>query len=293
MESTGAPHRIHVSQETANHISAGGKGKWLIPREETVFAKGKGQLQTYWIQIRNESQGSMAETMSVSLSLKDDEFDIKTYKTQHPVDRMRLLAALSPSEDVAQKNKRLVTWNVEILSRLLKQVVARRLTYNKSIFGAPVSSQVPKRTKSFDSNNPLEEVVDVLDLPRFEENHFKNHVDPDTIVLPERVMSQLIDYVARIANLYNNNPFHSFEHASHVTLSVTKLLGRVVNPAEISRTKGPEYKFASVLHGKLRSFHFCCLKRRLIDPRPAFRPHLWHHIRSINAFCSCLLRANS
>ena len=43
--------------------------------------------------------------------------------------------------------------------------------------------------------------------------------------------------------------FSIFVH-SHVTLSVTKLLGRIVNPAEVSRTKGPDHKFASALHGK-------------------------------------------
>lgn len=31
---------------------------------------------------------------------------------------------------------------------------------------------------------------------------------------------------------------------------MTKLLGRIVNPVEVSRTKGPDHKFASALHGK-------------------------------------------
>jgi 3'5'-cyclic nucleotide phosphodiesterase len=30
--------------------------------------------------------------------------------------------------------------------------------------------------------------------------------------------------------MYNDNPFHNFEHASHVTMSVSKLLGRIVAP---------------------------------------------------------------
>ena len=30
--------------------------------------------------------------------------------------------------------------------------------------------------------------------------------------------------------MYRNNPFHNFEHASHVTMSMNKLLQRVVAP---------------------------------------------------------------
>jgi hypothetical protein len=32
---------------------------------------------------------------------------------------------------------------------------------------------------------------------------------------------------------YHENPFHSFEHASHVTMSVTKLLSRIVAPSDL------------------------------------------------------------
>ena len=42
---------------------------------------------------------------------------------------------------------------------------------------------------------------------------------------------QLKDYVSAIAATYReDNPFHNFEHASHVTMSVVKLLGRIVAP---------------------------------------------------------------
>jgi 3'5'-cyclic nucleotide phosphodiesterase len=37
-------------------------------------------------------------------------------------------------------------------------------------------------------------------------------------------------YVTAIASMYRNNHFHNFEHASHVTLSVSKLMARIVAP---------------------------------------------------------------
>jgi hypothetical protein len=46
-------------------------------------------------------------------------------------------------------------------------------------------------------------------------------------------MSQLRRYVTKIASLYRDNPFHNFEHASHVTMSVVKLLSRIVAPSHI------------------------------------------------------------
>ena len=42
-----------------------------------------------------------------------------------------------------------------------------------------------------------------------------------------KAVSQLQSYVTGIATMYRDNPFHNFEHASHVTMSVTKLLSRV------------------------------------------------------------------
>jgi hypothetical protein len=37
------------------------------------------------------------------------------------------------------------------------------------------------------------------------------------------VIEQLRDVVTTIANTYHDNPFHNFDHACHVTMSVEKL----------------------------------------------------------------------
>ncbi|CAB9497503.1 Receptor-type guanylate cyclase gcy [Seminavis robusta] len=51
MESNSVKGRIHASQSTADALTASGKGHWLTPREEKILAKGKGEMQTYWVQI--------------------------------------------------------------------------------------------------------------------------------------------------------------------------------------------------------------------------------------------------
>lgn len=46
MESTGEKGRIQVSEETYQLLVAAGKDRWVIPRLDTVFAKGKGAMKT-------------------------------------------------------------------------------------------------------------------------------------------------------------------------------------------------------------------------------------------------------
>ena len=53
------------------------------------------------------------------------------------------------------------------------------------------------------------------------------------IDLGPNVKWQLRDYVAKIAGMYHPNSFHSFEHASHVTQSVMKLMARIVATEKI------------------------------------------------------------
>jgi 3'5'-cyclic nucleotide phosphodiesterase len=48
--------------------------------------------------------------------------------------------------------------------------------------------------------------------------------------LNAKALAELRDYVAVIASMYHNNPFHNFDHACHVAMSVSKLLKRIVTP---------------------------------------------------------------
>jgi class 3 adenylate cyclase len=50
-ESLGQPNRIHVSEATALLLQSSGKGGWLTQRADPVEAKGKGVIQTYWVNV--------------------------------------------------------------------------------------------------------------------------------------------------------------------------------------------------------------------------------------------------
>ena len=62
------------------------------------------------------------------------------------------------------------------------------------------------------------------------------------------VKEQLLDFVMRISSMYRENPFHSFEHASHVTMSASKLLGRLLRTKRFSSEDKKEADIARELH---------------------------------------------
>ena len=55
-------------------------------------------------------------------------------------------------------------------------------------------------------------------------------VEIEKIEIKPIVHQEMRDLVTCIAESYRSNPFHNFEHASHVTMSVIKLMSRIVKP---------------------------------------------------------------
>jgi hypothetical protein len=110
MESLGIKSRIHISQETANLLVEAGKSRWVEPREELVTAKGKGQLQTYWLHAKGEANCNRS-------GHTDRDSDIGTPEP---------MSSITSDLEVANKSQRLGDWISEVLLGLLKQVVAAR-----------------------------------------------------------------------------------------------------------------------------------------------------------------------
>ena len=70
MESNGLAGKIHVSQATADELVKHGKSHWVTARPDKVIAKGKGELQTYWVSVRGKAVQS-STTTSISSRVTD------------------------------------------------------------------------------------------------------------------------------------------------------------------------------------------------------------------------------
>lgn len=65
-ESLGSPNRIHISDQTAKLIMDAGYGSWLTKRKDIIEAKGKGLMQTYWVEPRVGTNSCMSTTSRLS-----------------------------------------------------------------------------------------------------------------------------------------------------------------------------------------------------------------------------------
>jgi class 3 adenylate cyclase len=231
MESNGQRNKINISQETADLLVGAGKGHWLTPRADKVVAKGKGELQTYWLDLRGDTSKSQ---QSASSSVSNDDVPFETLLVDDTLgDSTINTTTASPSRLSAGKHQRLVEWNTDVLLRLLREISARReATTDES----HVSMLEGSRLRTLEQGDihkretVLDEVEEIVNLPKFDANAASSQQNPESLDLGTDVFNQLREYVATIAAMYRDNPFHNFEHASHVTMSTVKLMSRIVGP---------------------------------------------------------------
>lgn len=218
MESTGERGRIQISEETAELLVQAGKKHWLMQRADTVYAKGKGALKTFWLVDDSHNSDKQSNKEAAANEVDDNKSSLQPM-------------AASANSDMAldSKTERLINWNVDVMWRLLKKVMARRISRGEGNTRVPryVEDNLENR-----SGSVLSEVKEIIALPTFDPIAHKNEPDSEAISLDPNIKAELHNYVASIASMYRFNPFHSFEHASHVTMSVVKLLSRIVAPTD-------------------------------------------------------------
>jgi hypothetical protein len=188
MEQTGKMNQIHISSVTADLLKAAGKGHWIVPRDGMVEAKGKGKMQTYWVKAAAHDEVPSANTTNTSNSSTDVCNDIALLENTftNNADVQRLLS---------KKVARLIDWNVDVLQKLLKQIAARR----QSNRGSYLQSSPPLFSDR--GTTPLQEVVEIIELPKFDARAMKKQVEPESVVLHPIVLEQLQKYVTNIASL--------------------------------------------------------------------------------------------
>lgn len=192
-----------------------GKAYWFRPREDKVTAKGKGELNTFWLDIaptRHQSTNSAHTTDSENISPPILE------KSVGWSDQPCAISSLS------DKQRRLVNWITLEMAKLLKSI---ELSRDPDVTSGDDLVQLERQMRDV-ASTPLDEATSIIQLSTFKECPCTR--SEDDIVLDLLVFGELRTFIEAIAELYVNNPFHNFEHASHVTMSVIKLMSRIVSP---------------------------------------------------------------
>jgi class 3 adenylate cyclase len=257
VESTSLPGRVQLSKDTAELVMKGGKGHWLEERKDRVSAKGKGEIETYWLKATFYQQNA---TRSTSGSIVDE------YDTESNDQAVVGDGEGSTTGSFSEKTARLIDWNVKTLLGLLEQVVAHRnalAAVGKKTVDTDVFEESTRKTTA----NFLEEVKEIITLPEFDSKAAQHQQDSEGVKLPKEVENQLHNYVSCIAGMYRDNPFHSFQHASHVLMSVIKV-------CICKRESCNQYLY----HHTLSSRHHSSLDPLLSSCLALWRHRIWRRI---------------
>jgi hypothetical protein len=185
MESNSIRGRILITEETANLIIENGRSDWLTPRKDVVMAKGKGAMTTFWLDVGQDARNPISGSEdSLTGSIHDDSSQSASAEL-----RMRKRISEEAFKLADDKKQRLIGWQLETMVRLLKQVVANRKASNKTAVNVI----------RIRGNTPMDEVVEVIKLPKIVRNVSKF---ASTINLEEGVIAELRDYISSIANIY-------------------------------------------------------------------------------------------
>jgi hypothetical protein len=168
-------------------------------RDEKVVAKGKGELITFWLEVKSATSGSKS---SYSSGNGDDISKNSSTNNDSKGPNRRAERSQKSKKSVNDKIDRLIDWNTDNLARLLQQIVNSRQSgiydEDSAIIVVPIKS------------NPFDEVKEIIALPQVKKS--KIFENDSSILISNDVLVQLRDYVSRIASMYNDNYFHNFEH---------------------------------------------------------------------------------
>jgi hypothetical protein len=231
IQTTGMSNRIHLSQATANILIDNGCKRWVTKREGSINTREKGDLDTYWLTRGVKQLGGFDDTAS---SIAYSDF-------------MSMASGASDDNDLyGDSRMRWIEWNVDVLAKVLKQILDQRATTNfvdeciknvrnvAMIRRTSVRSICSVESHTSPSAMPLEEVAEIIELPAFDKKAMKRqHDKSDRKELDPELMTQLKEYVTMVAGMYKDNPFHNFAHASYVVMAVSKYMSRIMAASEV------------------------------------------------------------
>lgn len=234
MESNGQREMIHVSQVTADILKKHGKEHWLHAREEKVQAKGKGEMQTYFVRPTSGA-GSVTSALSSSdggsvyeecEEIEDVELALKDFEGTE-----------EQKSEWAENNHRQIAWLTDLLREELKKIMTQR---NESVD----SSSCNDRYLINQDYVWNDDIYDAL---------LSSGDTGDAVSVSEDLSRQLFEFVAQIAYSYQDVPYHSFDHACVVVMSTDKMLKQIQRMLDSDLSLSPWVRFACLLSALIRN----------------------------------------
>ncbi|KAL3922056.1 MAG: hypothetical protein SGILL_002410 [Bacillariaceae sp.] len=189
IESSGKPGRIHLSQDCAELLIAAGKSHWVEKRSDLIQAKGKGELQTYWLTRTTASPSEFNGSVNggEGSNSNSDGVSLEQFKTP---------------EFLNEKGQRLIQWNIQRFTALLESIAASR--GNKKQDDNSCHTSVTDSASASSSALPVEEVKEVIKISAHSasfSSEGSGQVNPGAI-------EELEEYITIIAGMYDHNAFH-------------------------------------------------------------------------------------
>lgn len=191
MESNGDKNKIQTSQATADLICVAGKRHWLIPRADKVKAKGKGEMQTFWLHPQRQSRRQLTRpdtpdgsNATLALSLPALSIVSSSDPLSWVSDSTGETVLESPNSNDEARHERLVEWTTDLLLGIL----------HGDAIKADRRNSMDLRVQSFLVSN-----------------------------LVAQIRTQLRMLIKHIAEIYPELPYHNFEHASVMAMFASKL----------------------------------------------------------------------
>ena len=182
--------------------------------------QGKGELKTYWLSTEGPKNLTAKEKQALPAILKmmaKANIDPGFIKKKKVLDRN-------------QKRERVVDYHTNVLKGLLKKLLATHTTKQidsseNDAYAGLIGQSIDQDGDALTTKTFAEEAVEGILFPTFTKPIAG---DTEPISIDDSVSSQLRELISTVSRWHRDDlPFHSFEHASHTVLSVTKLLAAI------------------------------------------------------------------
>ena len=151
-------------------------------------------MKTYWLTLVDRSETSGSQKGGSTNALTECETASLQDTANFTLD--------NPKDAVDSKTLRLINWQVEMLQRLLKQIVAKRIYEGQERNGTRDLIYEPAQGQTV-----LDEVKEIITLPQSKSP--PGGYDVSTVTNDPVVLIQLNEYVTVIASMYRDNPCKS------------------------------------------------------------------------------------